>query len=187
MTQYLKAYCSRYFTFEALFHCGDTWENFRCQNFPIQQRSWDAYEDLAKTLLDPIVDNFGEVQLTFGFCGKELRQLILKNTQPRIAPQLDQHASYEQNTKGEPICKRLGAAVDLKIDRMPSKVLATWIAANLPFDRLYYYGVNKPIHVSVGPQNSQQIILLKTIDGRRIPRKISLDTLKKLQETVKLS
>ncbi len=157
MTQSLEAHCSRHFTFEALFHCSDTWENSRCQNLPIQQQSWDAYADLAKTILDPIVDNFGKIQLTFGFCGKELRQLILRNTQPRIAPQLDQHASYEQNTKGEPVCKRLGAAVDLKIDRMPSKVLATWIATNLPFDRLYYDGANKPIHVSIGPQNSQQI------------------------------
>ncbi len=72
MTQSLEAYCSRYFTFEALFHCSDTWENSRCQNLPIQQQSWDAYADLAKTILDPIVDNLARFNLLLDFVARSL-------------------------------------------------------------------------------------------------------------------
>jgi hypothetical protein len=32
--------------------------------------------------------------------------------------------------------------------------VADWIVENLLFDRLYYYGPTRPIHVSLGPQRS---------------------------------
>jgi hypothetical protein len=46
-----------------------------------------------------------------------------------------------------------------------------WIAANVAFDRLYFYGSNRPVHVSFGPDHSRQIIdILTGENGRRIPR-----------------
>jgi hypothetical protein len=177
MTVNLNAYCSRYYRFEDMFQCGETWEQFRCPNLPLQPQSWEAYSQLASKILDPITDNFGPAQLTFGFCGQQLRTIILKNTHPRITPLLDQHAAYELNSKGLPVCPRLGAAVDLRIDGTSSQNLAAWVAGNLPFDRLYFYGPDRPIHVSMGPQNRGQITGLTTVNGRRIPRQLTLDAL----------
>lgn len=178
----LKAHCSRYVTFETLFHCGDTWLQSHCLNEPLQPASWDAYATLATNILDPIYEHFEKPELTFGFCGQQLRRLILNNFQPRIAPKLDQHASHELNSKLHPVCDRLGAAVDLYIPGVSSKQLAIWVASKLPFDRLYYYGKDKPIHVSVGPQRNSQITLLNNINGRLIPKRISLDSLTLIDE-----
>jgi hypothetical protein len=42
---------------------------------------------------------------------------------------------------------------------------------NTPFDRLYFYGDDRPIHVSVGPDNSRQVVLMrKGKSGKLIPR-----------------
>ena len=53
---------------------------------------------------------------------------------------------------------------------------AQWLAANTPFDRLYFYGAERPIHVSQGPEHSQQIVrMLPGKNGRLIPRVVSLE------------
>lgn len=95
MAEPLKEYCSRHYKYEDMFHSGETWHKAKCDNLPMQTQSWEAYQKLAKEILDPITDHFGSVELTFGFCGQQLRSLISKNTSPRIAPTLDQHAAYE--------------------------------------------------------------------------------------------
>ena len=173
----LNEYCSRYYRFRDLFHCGETWHKAKYDNLPMQTQSWEAYQKLAKEILDPITDHFGSVELTFGFCGQQLRSLISKNTSPRIAPTLDQHAAYELNSKGKPICPRLGAAMDLRVNNTSSQAVAIWVASHLPFDRLYYYGDDNPIHISIGPENSSQIVWLNTINNRRIPKKLTLEAL----------
>lgn len=169
--------CSRHFIYQQLICCGETWSRYKPDNEPQQPESWQSLEQLACTILDPLVDTFGPLTLTFGFCSQQLTCLIKKNPHPRIAPKLDQHASHELNGRGKHICSRLGAAIDLYIPNMSSYQLAIWIANQLPFDRLYLYGPERPLHVSIGPEHQRQIVLLKEKNGRRIPCRLTLDQL----------
>ncbi len=53
--------------------------------------------------------------------------------------------------------------------------VAQWVATNTPFDRLYFYGNDKPIHVSFGPNHDRQIVRMAPCKaGRLMPRVISL-------------
>jgi putative transposase len=101
--------------------------------------------------------------------------LLFRHINRRISPPIDQHASYELNTKGDLVCSRGGAAVDFSCVNVSSLQIAQWIAKNCPFDRLYFYGVERPIHVSIGPDKNRRIILMRKSEtsDRRIPRKIS--------------
>ena len=48
---------------------------------------------------------------------------------------------------------------------------ASWIVANTPFDRLYFYGDDLPIHVSHGPNQDRQIVMMSAGKaGRLVPR-----------------
>ena len=48
--------------------------------------------------------------------------------------------------------------------------VADWLAAP-PFDRLYFYGEDRPIHVSYGSeQKGEYIDLVMTESGRQIPK-----------------
>jgi hypothetical protein len=54
--------------------------------------------------------------------------------------------------------------------------VAQWVAANTPFDRLYFYGKGLPVHVSHGPEASRQIVVMRPArDGRLVPRVIELE------------
>ncbi len=67
-------------------------------------------------------------------------------------------------------------AVDFRVPGVDSKTVAEWIVSNVRFDRLYFYGGDRPIHVSVGPDESGQIVLmLAGPSGRRIPRMLSTE------------
>ena len=171
--------CSRHFSYQQLICCGETWQHTQLANLPEQPASWQALAVLASTILDPVVDQFGPIELSFGFCSAALARLIRHNPQPRIAPALDQHASHELNSKGQPICSRLGAAVDFYSHKVSSAELARFIVEALPFDRLYYYGAERPLHVSVGPEclgqpeYSGQIVWMREYMGRRIPRRLT--------------
>lgn len=180
MTLQLHSPCSDLFTYEQLFHCGETWQTLRCPNLPEQTTSWQAYAALASQLLDPITRQFGKPELTFGFCGPQLRRQLLSQPCPRIAPALDQHAAYERNRQGNPICNRGGAAVDLMVAGFSSYQLAHWISLYLPFDRLYLYAADRPLHLSYGPQHSRQIVLVQRQGAKVIPRKITIEHLGKL-------
>jgi hypothetical protein len=88
-------------------------------------------------------------------------------------PELDQHASCETKANGDPICDRLGAAIDFLVRDEDMREVMTWIANNCQFDRLYFYGADRPLHVSIGPQNSRAIYeMVKTSAGRQVPRLI---------------
>ncbi|MFH7565416.1 hypothetical protein [Oceanimonas smirnovii] len=169
--------CSNYFTFEMLFHCGETWRHVKCENEPLEASSWRAYQALAETVLDPLVKEFGEPKLTFGFCGHSLRRAILRTHKPGIAPSLDQHAACERNRTGRLVCPRLGAAVDLIYPSISSAHIAHWLASNTPFDRIYFYGNERPLHISHGPAQSRAMTHLIEQQGRRLPRALSLSTL----------
>jgi hypothetical protein len=55
--------------------------------------------------------------------------------------------------------------------------VAQWIAHNTPFDRLYVYGDDKPIHVSVGPENKREIVLMIALSNvKRVPKVINVSS-----------
>jgi len=112
------------------------------------------------------------VRLTYGFCSPELSRRI----PDRIDPKLDQHASCEHNRLGNPVCARQGAAVDFIVDDEDMREVAQWVATNTPFDRLYFYGPDLPIHVSYGPENSRQVVrMMKGKQGRLVPKILAVD------------
>ena len=50
--------------------------------------------------------------------------------------------------------------------------VADWIIANLPFDRLYFYGSDRPIHLSYAPSDLREATEMKAgPSGRLVPRK----------------
>ena len=74
------------------------------------------------------------------------------------------------------LCKRLGAAVDFMVEDEDMLEVAQWVVANTPFDRLYFYGENLPIHVSFGSNHDRQIVrMISLVSGGLVPRVISLE------------
>ncbi|WP_139559697.1 DNA phosphorothioation-associated putative methyltransferase [Methylotetracoccus oryzae] len=162
----LDTACGHYFTYRDLIECGETRTRTQLPNIPKQPETYTALCDLCFNLLDPIIEYFGMIDLTYGFCSPELAREI----PARIAPKLDQHASHERNRMGRPICDRGGAAVDFLVEYENMSEVAAWIAENLPFDRLYLYGPSRPIHLSYGPELSHQVIeMKKSSSGRLLP------------------
>ncbi|HBA66718.1 MAG TPA: peptidase M15 [Methylococcaceae bacterium] len=160
--------CGGYLTYRHLIECGETQQNTSLPNLPKEPDSYNALYDLAVNILDPVIDYFGMICLTYGFCSHELGKLIKK----RVAPKLDQHAAHERNTRNNLICPRLGAAVDFIVEDENMREVADWIAENTPFDRLYFYGENRPIHVSYGPEQKREYIDMVTSEsGKQVPRK----------------
>ncbi|MDO9423623.1 MAG: DNA phosphorothioation-associated putative methyltransferase [Methylobacter sp.] len=167
----LDNHCGRYLTYRQLIECGETRQTTGLANHPKQPDSYTALYDLAACILDPVIDYFGMIGLTYGFCSHELGKHIKK----RVAPKLDQHAAHELNSKNNLICPRLGAAVDFIVEDENMREIADWVAKNTPFDRLYFYGEDRPIHVSYGPeQKGEYIDLVMTETGRQVPRKRNL-------------
>ena len=163
----LDAPCGRFLTFRQLIECGETQSRTGLPNLPRRMDSFDALQDLAEQVLDPVIDWFGMIRLTYGFCSPELAREITG----RIDPRLDQHAAHEHNRLGKPICSRQGAAVDFLVEDEDMAEVARWLAQNTPFDRLYFYGANQPIHVSFGPEHSRQVVrMVPTANGRLVPR-----------------
>lgn len=170
---------SRHFTYADLINCGVTAQQHHIENLPLQPDTWRALSLLATQILDPIVDQFGPLSLTYGFCSPELARKIAKNRNPHIAPKLDQHCSHEVNQNQKLICDRLGAACDFTVIDNPAgtavdmQQVAAWICENLKFDRLYYYGKDRPLHISIGPQMNQFLQTMKTNadTGHRVPSK----------------
>jgi hypothetical protein len=160
--------CSSRFTYRALIEAGETWQRPRIVNLPAQAETWNAIRQLATEILDPVVDRFGQIVITYGFASATLTRHI----RARIDTSRDQHAGHELRSNGNPICPRLGQAADFRIESMPSNVVAAWIVGHLPFDRLYFYGTDRPIHVSVGPQQARAIVeMIVGPTGRRVPQR----------------
>jgi len=162
--------CGRFLTFRQLIECGETQAQTELANLPRQPESYDALLELAERVLDPVIEYFGMIRLTYGFCSPELARRI----PGRIDPKRDQHAAHERNRLGRPVCERLGAAVDFIVEDESMLEVAQWVVANTPFDRLYFYGDDQPIHVSHGPNQDRQIVLMTAgPSGRLVPRLMS--------------
>ena len=158
--------CGCYLTYRQLIECGETQQRTGLLNLPEEPETYTALYELATNILDPVIEYFGAIKLTFGFCSPELAKSITG----KIAPKLDQHAAHEKNKRGRLICERLGAAVDFLVEDENMLEVADWIVANAQFDRLYYYGPSRPIHVSFGPETKGQFVELTiSKNGRVIP------------------
>lgn len=167
----LDAPCGQYLKYRDLIECGETQARTGLPNLPKEADSYTALLELALNVLDPVIEYFGMIRLTYGFCSSELARHI----KARVAPKLDQHAAHEHNRVGKPICDRLGAAVDFLVEDEDMSDVARWIDSNLEFDRLYLYGPNSPIHISYGPDAGRQVVIMEKArnSGRLIPKRIS--------------
>lgn len=195
--------CGQYLRFRDLIECGETWQRLSVEaagtadeveaggrgegkdrsggrrqrdagidNLPQAPESYNALLELAEQILDPVIDWFGMIRLTYGFCSPRLARQI----PGRIDPKRDQHAAHERNRLGNLICPRLGAAVDFVIDDEDMLEVAQWVVEHRPFDRLYFYGADKPIHVSYGPEHERQVVtMLPGPSGRLVPRTVSVE------------
>lgn len=163
--------CGNVFTFRQLIECGETWQQYRMPNRPMTAASYNALFDLCRYIIDPVVEYFGAIRLTYGFASHELTKQIAA----RIDPRLDQHAACECNRRGALICARGGAAIDFLVEDEDMSVVADWIRRELPFDRMYYYGADRPLHVSYGPEHSREFFEMIERNGRRVPRRVSKD------------
>lgn len=171
--------CGRYFTFRQFIECGETQAQTALPNLPKQPETYNAFYDLAVQILDPVIDYFGMIRLSYGFCSPELASKI----PGRVDPSRDQHAGHELNRRGNLICERLGMAVDFVIDDESMLEVAQWIVTNTPFDRLYFYGDDKPVHVSFGPNNDKQIIqLISGKSGNLFPQMTSAEVFLSLKQ-----
>ncbi len=163
----LDSPCGQYLSYRQIIECGETQAKTGLANCPKQPDSYTALYDLASHVLDPVIDYFGMIKLTYGFCSHDLG----KHIKGRVAPKLDQHAAHETNSKKTLICPRLGAAIDFIVEDENMREVADWVAENTPFDRLYFYGEDRPIHVSYGPeQKGEYIDLVMTESGKQVPK-----------------
>jgi hypothetical protein len=120
--------------------------------------------------LDPVIDYFGMVKLTYGFCSSALA----KEIPGRISPGLDQHASHEKKRNGKFICDRLGAACDFIIEDEDMVEVAWWVYHNTERDRVYIYGKNRSIHISWSEHPSIQLIEMIILpNSNLIPKKLA--------------
>jgi hypothetical protein len=158
----------KYLNLEEFCTCTNTYKKYldKITPYPQNRDSIKAIEDLAKYIIDPIIDVFGrdKFKLTYGFCSATLKTYLnkkdpitnLKNG--RVDPTRDQHMAYEVKHNGKYYCDRLGAACDFLILDLPSDRLIDWILQQkLPFDSLYFYGIDRPIHISYGRQHKRDI------------------------------
>lgn len=144
----------------------------RPQNLEAYSASPPSLFELAVYVLDPVIDYFGMIKLTYGFCSVHLAKKI----PGMITPKLDQHASCEINRNGNFVCNRLGAAVDFIVEDEDMLEVAQWIVLNTDFDRLYFYGNDKPLHISYGPEKSREIICMRpSSNGNLMPQRTNIE------------
>ncbi len=166
--------CGRHLCFRDLIEAGETWRRVRVPNLPDQPGTVAALQRLTRDVLDFVVEQYGRIEITYGFASRELT----RHVPGRIDPSRDQHSGHELRRNGEPICARLGQAADFRVPGLCSGRLAAWIAAQLPFDRLYFYGTDRPVHVSVGPEEARAVIsMMPGTSGRRVPQRRTVDWL----------
>jgi len=163
----LDAPCGRYFTYRDFIECGETQVRTGIPNLPKEADSYTALYELATNILDPVIDYFGMIKLTYGFCSTALA----KEIPGRIAPKLDQHTAHEKTRSGKFICERLGAACDFIIEDEDMWEVVLWISRNIEFDRIYFYRNSSPIHISWERKSNREITRINfSSSGRLIPQ-----------------
>ena len=174
----------KYLTLEQFCTCTQTYCKYadRIDPYPKNlEETLPALEALCQHILDPVIDHFGKerFQLTYGFCSKVLKRFLsqkdpetgIKNG--RVDPSRDQHMAHEMNRNGKYYCSRLGTACDFRIIALESERLVKWILEQrLTFDSLYYYGSDRPIHISYAPQQRHNIW---TFTARGVPTRKGIE------------
>ena len=159
--------CGRFLVLRDLVEAGETWRRTRVPNLPERPETVASMHRLTEEILDPVIAEFGRLEVTYGFASRALMRLV----PGRIDSTRDQHAGHELKADGTPICPRLGQAADFRVEGVCSGRIARWIAERLPFDRIYFYGVDRPLHVSVGPEEKRMLVtMLTSAGGRRVPQ-----------------
>ena len=163
----LEDLCSEFFSLYDLICAGETASSSPLDNLPQEQQTVDALTSLASAILDPITRNFERPQLTYAFSGPTNIAKIKKN----IAPRVDQHASFERQRNGKRICDFDGAAADFQVRVRSSTLVAQYIIEKLDFDAIYFYGKNRPIHVSWSQSPRKLVVEMKfnTAHQRHFP------------------
>jgi hypothetical protein len=155
-------------TLDEICTCSNTYKKYKnfINPYPHNFESIQALQNLYTHLLEPVISNYRQdnFYLTYGFCSVDLikylnkKDPITNQKNGRICPKIDQHSAHELNSKAEYICSKLGAACDFYIKGLDSKKLVDWIIAKqLRFDSIYYYGSDRPIHISYGNQHKRDI------------------------------
>ncbi len=163
----LDSRCGANFRYRDFIECGETQKRLGVQNVPLRAETYNAIFDLATEILDPLIDYFGSIRLTYGFASAGLTKHIAQG----IAPRLDQHAACEHSTRRTLVCDRGGASCDFIVEDEDMKEVADWIVRSLPFDRLYYYDPGRPVHVSFCPTPaSEAFAMVRSRAGRLMPR-----------------
>jgi hypothetical protein len=157
--------CGKHFVYRDFVECSESWRSLDLDNIPERPETYAALQRLATLILDPVSERFGPIDLTYGVATRQLIKVIRRDVSPRI----DQHSSYEQSATGKIICSRGGAACDFVAKGVDSMVVAQWIVGHTSFDRLYYYGADRPIHVSATDEPiGQCVIIRQEQDSRRV-------------------
>ena len=139
-------------------------------NKPKSTDTLQALELLVSDILIPVEREFGSVKVTYGFTSSELIAYIKKNTPAGTASSLDQHASCEHNQRNNKVCDRGGSSCDFILENRSMADVTRFITEHLNFDRIYYYGATRPIHVSVNDLPSRHLQLMsESSSGRRFP------------------
>ena len=183
----------KYLTLDDFCTCSQTYKKYHQQIDPAPKNpeSINAIKELNRFIVEPIIDRFGlsKFKLTYGFCSSDLKRFLAKKDpitgikNGRVEPSIDQHMAHELNRNGKYFCTRLGAACDLFIVDFSSDKLVDWILkAKLPFDSLYFYGKERPIHISYGAQHKRDIW---TFTATGTPTKKGLKIWLELAKTLK--
>jgi len=64
--------CGKYHSFRDFIECGETQTKTDLTNIPEQLETYGALSNLAVNIIDPVMDYFGGIELTYGFCSREL-------------------------------------------------------------------------------------------------------------------
>ena len=161
-------------------------------NSPKEVESIKSIFMLVETVLIPVSKKFGEIKITYGFVSPELNRYIQRNSSSGTYPSTDQHAASELNQANNQICNRQGLACDFIVNGYEKQVgqIMLFIVNNLDFDKIYYYGNDKPLHVSVGDKSEKHLQIMDVSkNGRRIPGKKAYGNKAKLlaEELIKVS
>ena len=135
---------------ESLFTCSNTYAKYSefINPYPDNPDSVRSLYLLQSKIILPTKNKFGteNFKLTYGFCSKDLKKFISRD-KSRVCFEIDQHMSCEVNSKGNYFCRHRGAACDFQVLGTDSKKVISFLR-NLDFDSIYYYGSDRPIHVS---------------------------------------
>jgi len=114
-------------------------------NVPKAPDTFYAMAIMAMDILEPVrAFTNGEMVITYGFCSAARARMVAKWGTSQKG---DQHAGHEVRRNGTLICARGGFAVDLKTPS--AAATAAFIVANCNWDRIYFYGDDRPFHVSI--------------------------------------